>query len=151
MSFSDREKSTLTALLDLVVPPSGDGRLPGAGELGVADFVEESLRERPELQPGLKEGLALLEELAAARGSRRFGELDAAERRAVLDAAAERQPAFLGLLVFQTYFGYYRAPRVLEALGVEPRPPYPEGYEVPATDFSLLDPVRRKERFYREP
>ena len=33
------------------------------------------------------------------------------------------------------------------ALGLEPRAPHPQGYEMGADDWSLLDPVRRRPRF----
>jgi hypothetical protein len=39
---------------------------------------------------------------------------------------------------------------VLEALGIEGRPPHPKGYTIEPTDWSLLDPVRRRSRRYRE-
>jgi hypothetical protein len=41
-------------------------------------------------------------------------------------------------------------PRVLEALGVEPRPPHPAGYATVEGDPSLLEPVRQRGRTYRE-
>lgn len=147
MTLSPDRKRALAAVLDAIVPPSADGRLPGAGELGLADSVEASLGA----SPVLREGLASLDERAAARAARPFAELDAPARREVLDAVAEAQPAFLGPLVLLTYLGYYRHPRVLEALGLEPRPPYPGGYAVPPTDLSLLDPVRARRPFYRTP
>jgi len=151
MSLSPDEKHRLAAVLDAIVPPSGDGRRPGAGELGVGDSVEANLRERPALRPGLVEGLELADELAVGRGARSFAELAAPDRRAVLEETAARVPAFLGPLVLQAYAAYYRHPRVLAALGLEARPPYPEGYAVPPTDLALLAPVRRRGPFYREP
>jgi hypothetical protein len=49
-----------------------------------------------------------------------------------------------------TYAGYYQHPRVMSALGLAPRPPHPLGYEMGADDLSLLDPVRRRAKMYRE-
>lgn len=151
MSLDTEPKRTLAAVLDRIVPPGEDGRMPGAGELGLVDFVDESLRARPELRPALLEGLARLEREAQARASRPFPALEASAQRAVLDAVAAELPAFLGPLIFQAYLGYYRHPRILEALGLEGRPPYPKGYAVPATDFAILEPVRRKGPLYRTP
>ncbi len=68
----------------------------------------------------------------------------------VLNEIATTQPAFLPGLIFHGYVGYYQHPEVLEALGLEARPPHPKGYEMEPTDFSLLDDVRRRERLYRE-
>ena len=44
---------------------------------------------------------------------------------------------------------YYQDDRVLEALDIEPRPPFPEGHDVEQGDWSLLDPVRARDKFYR--
>jgi hypothetical protein len=38
---------------------------------------------------------------------------------------------------------------VLEAIGVEPRPPAPQGYQVVAGDLELLAPVRRRGPIWR--
>ena len=45
---------------------------------------------------------------------------------------------------------YYRDDRVMRSLGMEPRPPFPKGLEVEQGDWSLLDPVRERPKFYRE-
>ena len=38
----------------------------------------------------------------------------------------------------------------MTALGIEERPPFPQGYDVPQGDWSLLDPVKRRPKFFRE-
>lgn len=45
---------------------------------------------------------------------------------------------------------YYRDDRVLAAIGMEVRPPFPKGYEVEQGDWSLLAPVRQRGKIYRE-
>ena len=45
---------------------------------------------------------------------------------------------------------YYRDDRVLSALGVEPRPPFPKGYTVEQGDWSLLDAVRNRPQLWRD-
>src|SRR6516162_1999713 len=42
------------------------------------------------------------------------------------------------------------ADRVMRSLGLEPRPPYPKGFEVEQGDWSLLDPVRARPKLYRD-
>ena len=44
---------------------------------------------------------------------------------------------------------YYRDDRVMADLQMDPRPPHPQGYAVPEGDWSLLDPVRAREKMYR--
>jgi hypothetical protein len=60
------------------------------------------------------------------------------------------EPGFVPGLVFQTYATYYQHPRVLEALGVDPRPPHPKGYDLEPGDLSALERVRARGRLYRE-
>jgi hypothetical protein len=148
--LSEPQRRALAALLDEIIPRSADGRLPGAGELGLVAWVEDVLARTPALGPVLSEGLQALDAAARGSGAGDFARLPPCEQRAALlrEVAAER-PQLLSALVFHTYAGYYQHPRVLEALGLEPRPPFPKGYELAAFDVSLLDCVRRREPFYR--
>lgn len=148
--FAPAQSAALACVLDEIVPRSGDGRLPGAGELGLVAQLEGAAQKSPELLAALRDGLARLDEQLAERGGSRFEELPREARREVLNALAATAPAFVPALVFQTYVAYYRHPRVLEALGLEARPPFPKGYEMEPGDFGLLDPVRERRRMYRE-
>ena len=49
-------------------------------------------------------------------------------------------------LVVQCYF---RDDRVLGALGLEARAPFPKGHDVPAGEWDLLETVKRRQPFYR--
>ena len=46
---------------------------------------------------------------------------------------------------------YYRDDRVMRSLGMEARAPFPKGFEVPAGDYGLLDPVRARGPIWRDP
>ena len=48
--FTDTERATLASVLDEIIPPSADGRLPGAGEVGVATHVDRALANLPDLR-----------------------------------------------------------------------------------------------------
>jgi hypothetical protein len=148
--FSPAEERTLSAVLDRIIPPSGDGRLPGAGELGLGAGIQAALRETPEQITRIAQGLASLDQIARRRGSEDFSALADPEQLEALRELETARPDFLPGLIFRTYTGYYRSPRVLEGLGLEPRPPHPEGYEMEPGDFSLLGAVRRRTKLYRE-
>jgi hypothetical protein len=137
----------LAALLDELVPPSEDGRMPGAGELGLGPTIHENA---PDMRLVIEQGLAALDEHARSRGALDFAGLAKGERCAVLTEVAAVQVALVPGLVFQTYVHYYQHPRVLSGLQLEPRPPYPKGYEMEPSDLSLLDPVRERPKLYRE-
>lgn len=146
-SFSPEEERALAGVLDEIIPPSPDGSLPGAGQLDLCGWVAERAGE---LRPVIAQGLRALDERARERGAADFASLPATERTEVLNAFAATDPGFLPGLIFHTYIGYYQDGRVLEALGMEPRPPYPEGYELEPGDLGLLDAVRRRPQLYRK-
>ena len=142
--FSSDERRALACVLDAIVPPSADGRLPGAGAAGVATHVERVLRTLPDLRAMVAEGLRDLEVQARAQHDRPFVALGAAER-----AALVALQGFSYALIPHTYIGYYQDDRVLAALGLDPRPPHPKGYAMPADDVTLLDPVKTRGARYR--
>jgi hypothetical protein len=103
----------------------------------------------PVLIPLVLQSLATLDEGARARGAACFADLAAAERTPLFAEVAAAQPGFVGPLVFHTYVGYYQDPRVLAAIGLEPRPPHPKGHVLEPGDFGLLDAVRRRGPIWR--
>jgi hypothetical protein len=149
--FTDAEQRTLASILDTLIPPSDDGRLPGAGEAGLVGHIEEQVDTAPEFAPVLRQGLDCVDALARERGAEDFVSLSMEARAAVLNASNEGAPGLVASLVFHTYSRYYRTPSVMEAIGLEPRPPHPEGYDIGPSDMSaLLAPVIARGRIYRE-
>ncbi len=147
--FSQPQERTLSGLLDVIIPPSEDGAMPGAGEVGLASQIDEVLASAPEQRPGVVAGLAALEAEARKRGADEFTSLGLEARRAVVDEISSSHPALVPLLVYHTYLRYYQQGPVLEGLGLEARPPHPEGHELELGDLSLLDAVRKRKPFYR--
>jgi hypothetical protein len=149
LRFSAREERTLAGLLDDLVPGS-DGGLPGAGELGLVEHVAQFAQRIAGIAPVIAQGLAAADRLATARNPAGFVALSAEERRAVTEELSAAEPAFFPTLTFVAYVGYYQQTRIVESLGLEHRPPHPQGYEMEPSDLSLLDPVRRRGKLYRE-
>jgi len=145
-ALTEAQRDTLVAVLDEIIPPSEDGRLPGAGELGLGPKIEAALAEALDLPKGLE----ALDEVARRSGAERFAALEGAARTEALTEYAEAAPGFLPGLIFHTYTSYYQHARVVEALGLEARPPHPKGYEMEENDLSLLDPVRARPPLYRK-
>jgi hypothetical protein len=142
------DAATLSAVLDCLIPEDPARGLPSAGALGLADYVASRLGDALAL---IRPGLAALDAGARARAGKPFAELDRAQRDALLHAHAANDPGFTPALVFHSYAGYYQNAAVLEALGLPGRPPHPQGYEIGPDDPQLLDPVRARAPFYREP
>lgn len=145
--LGEAQAAAAGALLDLIIPPSDDGRMPGASSFDVLGYLHES---RPELVPAIGEALAYLDRQAQALHDSPFTRLPGEVQAALVSDVRRAQPEFLLPLAQVTATVYYQQDRVLEAIGMEPRPPFPEGYEVQAGDLGLLDPVRRRGRVYKE-
>ena len=141
--LTPEQRATLSCVLDEIVPPSADGRLPGAGALGMAGAVEGFLQRTP----GAVSGLARALEALGAEG---FGALAGAQRTKALHDFEAKTPGLLPSLIAPTYVCYYQEPRVWVALGLEPRPPHPKGHVLEPGDLSLLEAVRRRGKIYRD-
>ena len=148
--FSEEHKRALAFVLDEIIPPGIDGRLPGAGEVGLAAHIEEAVVQTPGLALVSEPGLSALQELARGRGCGRLEELPKTDRAEMMAELAAKDPAFVSTVFFHACIGSYQNGRVLAALGIEPRPPHPKGYEMDAGGLELLDAVRARGKMYRE-
>ena len=146
-ALTDEQCRTLSALVNMIIPPSEDGRMPGAAELDLPGYVRD---ETGDLIPEIKQGLTALDRHASDEFGQDFAALTDSDRQRLVDAIRVTQPDFVQRLLVQTVAHYYQDDRVLSALGLEPRPPYPEGHTVEPGDLSLLDPVRQRSKLYRE-
>ena len=120
------QRALVAAMLDAVVPP-GEG-LPGAGELGIEDYLDRVAGESAELRRLFSSGLASTAMASEGRFGKGFQELSGEERAEVLRGVEEEQPTFFRRLVLHAYNGYYTTPMILESLGLEARGPQPGGY-----------------------
>ena len=145
--LSPAQRDVLAIVLDLIVPASADGRRPSAAEVDVLGYIRAA---EPGTLANLGAELDRLDAEARERHGEGFASLDAEVRQALVDDIRAAEPSFMRTLAIQTVTCYYQDDRVLEAIGVEARPPFPKGYEVPSGDLTLLDPVRKRGRVWRE-
>jgi hypothetical protein len=142
--------ATLAALLDTLIPPSKDGRLPGAGAIGVGDHVVLAMQADAATGELVSRGLDELDACARSAGADGFAQLDEDARSALVQRFQNEQKDFFECIVLHACTGYYQHERVVGALGLEARPPFPKGYEVAAIDPDLLEPVRKRAPMYRK-
>jgi len=126
-----------------MVPASSDYGVPGADDEAIFADITASLGRDTN---GVRKALAMLRDMTQGQ----FAELD--EARA--EAAAMRllggeDPALiaLGRAVLQCY---YRDDRVMRAVGLEPRAPFPQGHALEQGEWALLDAVRGRPRMWRD-
>ena len=129
----------MTALLDTLIPPSEDGKLPGAGTLGLGGDVATAIASHDRVGSEVTAALEAIREQAPA-----FATLDLPKRVEAVQSVEAAHPAFIASLITPLYFAYYQHPVVLMGLGLPARPPFPGGYEVEATDPELLDLLRAR-------
>jgi len=145
--FNETERATLDAVLDLIVPPHAARGLPGASEVGVPAHLAT---RAPDALAALRDELDALECAARKRHGQGFAALAPAVRQVLVDGIRAAEPAFMSRLALETVTCYYLDDRVLRAIGMEARPPWPKGYTVMQGDLALLDPVRARGRIWRD-
>ena len=134
LPFSPEQRRQLAWLADQMIPATD--QLPGAG----CDAVQA------ETLPALARHAVLVAEALAGLGD------IADDNQAVghLDQFRAENPAFIQVFQQTVIASYYHQDAVLKSLGLPARAPFPEGNPVAATDWSLLDPVRSRQSFYRQ-
>ena len=115
-----------------------------------AEIVRLSTEVQKDWEAGFSTGLGALDARANESHGTDFPALaEQAQVELVTQVGAEH-PGFVESLLFPLYTGYYEHPRVVEALGLESRPPFPKGYPLEGGDLGLLDPVRGRTGLFRE-
>jgi hypothetical protein len=136
--LTDEQHRTLRCLAEMMIPASAEFSVPSAADDVIfADILRSLGRDEPHV-------MTVVRELEG------FADLAPAQREARTAQLRERGgEALMGLcrIILQCY---YRDDRVMRSLGMEPRPPFPRGHEVEQGDWSLLDPVRKRPKLFRE-
>jgi hypothetical protein len=132
----------LRVLSGIIIPASAAYGVPGADDPVIQDDLLATLGRDA---ASVRTALDLLASLAGGR----LAELDTGRREAVamqLRASGGPAVATLTRVVLQCY---YRDDRVVLSLGLEPRPPFPQGHVLEQGDWSLLDPMRARPPMWR--
>ena len=136
-TYSEAERLLLTRLCDLMIPASEDR--PSAADPELFKGILSRLSNHESV---LKPALASLATLALEK-------LAANEQVTLINQYREGYSLFFQIFESQVIQAYYANSAVLTSLGVNAPSPYPGGYEVEETDWSLLDPVKGRAPFYR--
>lgn len=138
--FGELEIKVIAAIAAAVIPEDGSFDVPGADDpiilATILDKVEEQFAER--VQSGISRLMADADPLA----------LDSEQLLDRLEQDA-RFRSFYQVLTIAIMQAYYQDGRVLESLGMDPRPPFPAGHEVESGDWALLEPVQGRGPLYR--
>ena len=145
-AFSPAQRELLDAVLDRIIPPQENR--PGAGSLGIGDFVEGVAVGEPGLTRLFVQGLAAIEIAAAERDAGGFAALSSEARDETLRAVEQANADFFDQLVLQVYNGYYSNLTVFETIGYTlPSTPQP-GVKLELLDETLLEAQRQRPPFW---
>ena len=146
--FSEAQRQLLSAVLNRIIPHQSNR--PGAGDLGIAAFVEKFASETPFHTRLFNQGLNALDTAASKHPSGNFLDLEDEAKDDAIREAELSNPTFFQQLVSQTYNGYYTDTRILDIIGYNvPKPPAP-GARPTLMDESLLDRQRQRAPFWRK-
>ena len=145
--FVDEQICLLHDILDEIIPRQGDRE--GAGELGVAAYLDRIVGRSPKLRALFSRGLMAVELTAGNRFDKGFSDLSNEEKTEVLKEVEEVDREFFESLVEQTYNGYYTHQNVRVRLGGDVRAPQPQGYLLEMGDLSGLEKVKERGPIYR--
>ena len=143
LAISPREAQELRSYAAAMIPASVEFAVPGADDEQIFAAILHSANARAS---SVVAALARLAEL----GGGSFAGLDGDSQQRVAGFFRRESPALAWQLSLLVASHYYRDDRVMRALGMETRAPFPQGFEVEQGDWTLLEPVRSGPKRYRD-
>lgn len=137
------ETAALRRLAAYMIPASVEYGVPGADDESIFGNVLAMLGRETN---SVRRGLQRVAELSGDP----FGDLAPEAKNVVLLKLAASDLPLLSALITVVVRAYYCDDRVMQSLGMEARPPFPQGFAVEQGDWSLLDPVRARGKVYRD-
>jgi hypothetical protein len=141
-ALTPAQRDDLRAVAAMIIPESAEYKVPGADDAKIqADILATLGRDTTLVREAL-------DHLARLAGQPLAG-LDPARRETVAKKFRNSGGAAAATLIRVVLQCYYRDDRVLRSLGLELRPPFPQGYTLEQGDWSLLDPVKARPAMWR--
>ena len=127
----------LRQIAELMIPSSAQS--PGASDPAILNRILSHLAGSYSL---VQNALAALEAKSTERFGIGFCVLSEYQQRELCPNHLE--PQFRAQFELFAASSYFSDARVMIELGMQARPPFPLGYELPETDWALLEPVRQR-------
>ncbi len=143
--LTESQRELLIRAFNRIIPAEGD--FPGAGDLGLADSLEQTIGRSQQSIRMFLEGLAQIDIVAVQEQGMEFSTLSGADQDSILYSVEQSHPAFFNELKRQCYNGYYTHPLPQELIGYSS--PEPAEYQPMPFDESLLEPQKQRDPFWR--
>jgi len=141
--FSEENRNTLRKIAALLIPKSEEFEVPGADDDAVfTHFIKLASGQSNSINKYLED----LNQICRNDHGDSFLKLQNDEQISLLN----NSESLLELLLSYVSLAYYQDPRILSTLSLKSSPPFPGGYNVEQGDWSLLDPVKKRDPFYRK-
>ncbi len=137
------EFASLRLIAGMMIPASDKYDVPGADDAAIFADITSSLGRDAAL---VTHALHHLHTLSGGP----FAALDEGQRAAVATDFRKTGGLALMRLINIILQCYYRDDRVMRSLGMEPRPPFPKGFDVEQGDWSMLEKVRQRGKIWRD-
>jgi hypothetical protein len=144
-ALSAEQEAMLAVILDMIIPASADGKLPSAAETGFGAYAQQA-----GILSWIGAGLQQVAEAARQAHAQEFATLTIEQQTTLVDGLKRKLFRFFGDLTSQVMQCYYQHDKVLIAIGLEARSPFPLGYFPIDGDLSLLEAVYERGQVYRE-
>lgn len=142
-ALTHAEQRTLRVLVGHMIPASDTFGVPGADDAAIlADIIASLGREAAAVRAAIAE----VDRLAGGN----LADQGAAPQATAIASFRDSGSPLVSALVLATVRCYYRDDRVMRAIGMQPRPPFPLGFTLPEGNWSLLEPVRARGAIYRD-
>lgn len=144
LTLSDSQVACLACIAGHMIPASSEFGVPAANDPVILQDILSIIDHRD--HGAVVSLLASVDD--AAGGS--LCAVGTADQAALLARLRADRPGFFAVIESIVARAYYRDARVLASIGMENRPPFPKGYTIEQGDWSLLEPVGRRGKIYRE-
>lgn len=144
-NLNKEQKKTLNTLLNLIIPPSNDGKMPSAADVGFFDYLDSNKQ-----MPWLQEGLQKIVVESHNKYGKEFSALNGSEQTQLIDDLKRNFLQFFNRLTIQIIQCYYQNDDVLKAIGIKTHPPFPNGHLLEEGDLTLLEAVYLRGKIYRD-
>ena len=144
-NLNEEQVRTLNEILNLIIPPSEDGKMPGAADVGFLTYLQIENNTQ-----WIQEGLIKIVEESHNKYEHEFSALSSSIQTQLINDLKRKFRQFFNHLTILVMQCYYQHDDVLVAIGLEGRPPFPEGYNLLEGDLILLEPVYLRGKAYRE-
>jgi hypothetical protein len=145
MILTLKQESILNDILNFIIPPSDNGKILGAAEVDFLIYIQNENQVQ-----SIQEGISNVDMESKNKFGLDFSKLNKSMKIDLIDELRRKHVYFFNHLTTLAIQCYYQHDTVLEQIGLEPRPPFPEGFQIKEGELTLLGPVYMRGKIYRE-